>query len=80
MASGGGELWRTADVSRLAERPAHVSGSGSTLFVLCDDPMHAEFLATRIERDHDVPAIPVKTTAGATPGGGPTFQQPVEEL
>lgn len=35
-------------VIELAERPAHVTGSGSGIFVLCDDPMHAEALAAAI--------------------------------
>jgi 4-diphosphocytidyl-2-C-methyl-D-erythritol kinase len=53
-------------VSSLAERPANVSGSGSTLFVLCDDAMHAAFLAETIERTHGIPAIAVRSTAGAS--------------
>jgi 4-diphosphocytidyl-2-C-methyl-D-erythritol kinase len=49
-----------ASISRLAERPAHLSGSGSAIFVLCDDPLHAEFLAGTIEREHGLPAMAVK--------------------
>jgi 4-diphosphocytidyl-2-C-methyl-D-erythritol kinase len=48
----------------LAERPAHVTGSGSCLFIVCDDPMHAQYLGEAIERDLEVPAVAVQTTAG----------------
>jgi 4-diphosphocytidyl-2-C-methyl-D-erythritol kinase len=47
------------EVVTLAERPAHVSGSGSTLFVLCDDHMHATALAAAITEQLDVPALAV---------------------
>lgn len=48
-------------VSALAERPAHVTGSGSTVFVLCDDALHAEALAAAIEQRLELPAVPVRT-------------------
>lgn len=48
-------------IASLAERPAHVTGSGSTLFVLCDDPLHAECLAAAIEQRFELPALPVRT-------------------
>ena len=51
-------------ITQLAERPAHLSGSGSTLFVLCDDPLHAEYLSQAIERTHDLPALVVAPTPG----------------
>ena len=41
-----------------------LSGSGSTMFVICDDEPHAEYLASAIEKAHDLPAIPVRATAG----------------
>jgi len=50
-----------ADASKIAERPACLSGSGSTVFVLCDDPIHAEALAKAFEDRLDLPAIPVQT-------------------
>lgn len=46
-------------VGELAERPAHITGSGSTLFVVCDDSMHAEALAGAIEERLDLPALAV---------------------
>ena len=52
------------DLSALAERPASISGSGSTIFILCDDPLHAEFLAGAIERELAVPAIAVRSVDG----------------
>lgn len=48
------------DLAALAERPAHVSGSGSTLFVVCDDPLHAEALAATVRSRLDLPAIASK--------------------
>jgi 4-diphosphocytidyl-2-C-methyl-D-erythritol kinase len=51
-----------ARLSEIAERPAHVSGSGSCLFVVCDDPLHAEFLAEAVEKACDFPALAVRTT------------------
>ena len=50
-----------AEVSRLVGRPAHLSGSGSAHFVVADDLQHACDLAGTIERQLDLPAIPVKT-------------------
>lgn len=49
-----------SQISELAERPAHVSGSGSSLFVICDDPLHAESLAGAVEKRLDLPAVAVK--------------------
>jgi 4-diphosphocytidyl-2-C-methyl-D-erythritol kinase len=50
------------ELSALAERPAHVSGSGSTIFVLCDDPLHAAALAEASIRRLDLPAVAVRST------------------
>lgn len=54
-------------VAEIAERPAHVSGSGSSLFVLCDDPLHAEFLAGAIEERLGEPAVAVSTVDRPAP-------------
>ncbi|MDY7107495.1 MAG: 4-(cytidine 5'-diphospho)-2-C-methyl-D-erythritol kinase [Planctomycetota bacterium] len=51
-----------ARLSEIAERPAHVSGSGSCLFVVCDDPLHAGFLAEAVEKACGFPAVAVRTT------------------
>jgi len=48
-------------LSQLADRPAHVSGSGSSIFVLCDDQMHAIALADAAERKLNLPAVAAKT-------------------
>jgi len=60
----------------IAERPVHLTGSGSAFFVLCDDPLHAEFLARAIaDRVPDtlahpitlaphIPAAPVRSQVG----------------
>jgi 4-diphosphocytidyl-2-C-methyl-D-erythritol kinase len=47
-------------LAELAERPAHVSGSGSTLFCLCDDPLHAEALANAVTARLELPAVAVR--------------------
>jgi len=49
------------DLAELAERPAHLTGSGSTLFVLCDDAMHAEALSSAIESRTGLAALAVST-------------------
>jgi 4-diphosphocytidyl-2-C-methyl-D-erythritol kinase len=48
-------------VSQLAERPAHITGSGSSLFVICDNQVHAEALAQAIESQLQLPAVSVKS-------------------
>lgn len=58
-----GEL--RARVEEIAQSPVHVSGSGSTLFVVCDSPIHAEALAGAIEMQAGVPAV--ATVTAATP-------------
>ncbi len=49
-----------AKLTALAERPAHVAGSGSSLFVICDDALHAQHLAEAIEQRLDLPAVAVQ--------------------
>ena len=71
------ELATLADaVGRVAERPAHLSGSGSTLFVLTDDALHAEFLARAITEQLAVPAAAVATHPGPIPGPPPSPPTP----
>jgi len=47
-------------LAELAERQAHVAGSGSSLFVLCDDQQHAERLAALVRSRLDLPAVAVR--------------------
>jgi len=54
-----GEL--RAKVAAIAELPVHVSGSGSTLFVVCDSALHAEALAGAIEMRLHLPAVATRT-------------------
>lgn len=71
------ELATLADaVGRVAERPAHLSGSGSTLFVLTDDALHAEFLARAITDQLAVPAAAVAAHPGPVPGPPPASPTP----
>ena len=51
-----------AGLTELAARPAHVSGSGSSLFVLCDEPLHAQALAVAVEERLGLPAVAVRST------------------
>ncbi len=51
----------SAGVSRLAECPAQVAGSGSSLFVLCDDEMQASRLADAVTQRLDLPAVAVRS-------------------
>jgi 4-diphosphocytidyl-2-C-methyl-D-erythritol kinase len=48
-----------ADIARIAERPAHITGSGSSLFVICDDQMHAIALCDAVERKLNIPSLAV---------------------
>ena len=48
-------------LSDLAECPVHVSGSGSSLFVICDDPLHAEALAKATHSKLQLAAVAVKS-------------------
>jgi 4-diphosphocytidyl-2-C-methyl-D-erythritol kinase len=54
-----GEL--RARLEAIAQSPVHVSGSGSTLFIVCDSPIHAEALAGAIEMQAGVPAVATVT-------------------
>jgi 4-diphosphocytidyl-2C-methyl-D-erythritol kinase len=49
------------DFAALAERPAHVTGSGSSLFVVADSQMHAGALAAAAEARLGLPAVAVQT-------------------
>ncbi len=53
-------------IEHVAEGPVHVSGSGSTLFVIWDDPMHAEALAGAINERLDYPTRAVRSCTPAT--------------
>jgi 4-diphosphocytidyl-2-C-methyl-D-erythritol kinase len=48
-------------IESIAELPVHVSGSGSTLFVVCDSDIHAEALAGAIEMRAHLPAVATRT-------------------
>ncbi len=52
------------EVAGVAERPVHLSGSGSTLFIICDDELHAIALADAIESRLRIPAIATKSHIG----------------
>ena len=48
-------------VTDLSERPVHITGSGSGLFVLCDEAFHAEALASAITERLQIPALAVRS-------------------
>lgn len=49
-------------VESIAERAAHVTGSGSAVFVVCDDAMHAEFLARALADEAGVVTYALATS------------------
>ena len=53
-------------VAAVVERPVHLSGSGSTLFVLIDDGFQADLLAGAIEERAGLPAVVARPTSGVT--------------
>lgn len=53
-------------LSKLAERPAFVTGSGSSIFVLCNDSMHALALAQAAEEKLGLPAISAQSVGPHT--------------
>lgn len=55
------------ELADLAERPAHVTGSGSTMFIVCDDELHAQALAQAIEARTPLAAVPVSSDIIPTP-------------
>ena len=54
-------------ISVLAERPVHLTGSGAGLFVVCDEPVHAEALAAAIREETGAPALAVNAVGGTDP-------------
>ena len=54
-------------ISGLAERPAHVTGSGAGLFVICDEPIHAQALAEAITTGFGIPALAVNAVETPAP-------------
>lgn len=48
-------------VAAVAAQPVHISGSGSSVFTLCDDDMHAAALAEAIEDRLGLPAVAVRS-------------------
>ncbi len=51
------------EIQSLVELPVHVSGSGSSLFVICSDPMHANAVAACCKTKLQIPALAVAATA-----------------
>lgn len=59
------ELRNAADsIAAIAEEPIHMTGSGSTLFTLCSDPVHAEHLAVAITERLGLAAKAVSSCTG----------------
>jgi len=54
-------------IAAIAERDVHVSGSGSTLFTICDDPLHAQALADAIEQRTGLPAVAARASTPSPP-------------
>jgi len=60
------------EIGELIGRPVHVSGSGSTLFFLCDGAVESELLAQAVAARMGVPCIPVR----AVPTPAPAWLHP----
>ncbi|MEE2681910.1 MAG: 4-(cytidine 5'-diphospho)-2-C-methyl-D-erythritol kinase [Planctomycetota bacterium] len=58
------------EISAMAERPVHVTGSGAGLFVLCDEPIHAQALAKAITTGFGIPALAVNAVETPAPTSG----------
>jgi 4-diphosphocytidyl-2-C-methyl-D-erythritol kinase len=56
-------------LGELAERPARLSGSGSSIFVLCDDALHSRALAEATEERLDLPAVAIHGHPSAATAG-----------
>jgi len=54
-----------AAISTIAEDHVHLSGSGSAMFVLCDNAEHASALAAAIEKETQLSAVATATTCNA---------------
>lgn len=52
----------------IVEQPIHISGSGSTLFTLCDDQFHADLLAAAVFEKLQIPATAVQPAPGINLG------------
>jgi len=51
------------EIAALVERPVHVSGSGSTLFFICNGRVEAELLADTVTQRLSLPAVAVRAIA-----------------
>jgi 4-diphosphocytidyl-2C-methyl-D-erythritol kinase len=49
-------------IAEIASLPVHVSGSGSTLFLICRDSMESEAMASTIESRTGLVAMPVASS------------------
>ena len=57
-----------ADLTEAVGTPVHVSGSGSTLFLVVENELAASLVAETIEARFEVPAIPVRASGGTRVG------------
>ena len=55
-------------VSTAAGLPVHLSGSGSTLFVVASGPLEADLLARGIEEQTGLPAVAASACSGVESG------------
>ena len=55
------------EIHELVDRPVHVSGSGSTLFFLCNGPVESELLAKAVRERLGTPAAAVQAMATPDP-------------
>ena len=55
------------EIGELIDLPVHVSGSGSTLFVICSDPLHASAVTVQCMAKLKIPGVAVTTTPTPPP-------------
>jgi len=58
------------EIGVLTELPVHVCGSGSSLFVVCSDEMHAQAVASHCASKLALPAVAVRTCGNPAIRGG----------
>lgn len=63
------------EIGMVTELPVHVCGSGSSLFVICSDAMHAQALAAHCASKLALPAVAVRTCATQAPCDGASMQR-----
>jgi len=65
------------EIGLISELPVHVCGSGSSLFVVCSNEMHAQALASHCATKLALPAVAVRTCVNPAPCSGASMHRPL---